>query len=52
MKVIGTVKKMLRCKHLLHTICICEVVEKARSVAAALCPLCRVSSILFVGENC
>ena len=39
---LGKVKRM-RCNHLLHTKCICEVVEKARSIQAALCPLCRVS---------
>ena len=39
---LGRVKKMM-CNHLLHTKCICEVVEKARSIQAALCPLCRVS---------
>ena len=39
---LGRVKKMM-CNHLLHTKCICEVVEKAKSIQAALCPLCRVS---------
>ena len=39
---LGRVKKMM-CNHLLHTKCICEVVEKARSIQAALCSLCRVS---------
>ena len=39
---LGKVKRM-RCNHLLHTKCICEVVEKAKSIQAALCPLCRVS---------
>ena len=37
------VKKLKQCSHLLHTKCICDVVEKARSVDTALCPLCRVS---------
>ena len=41
---LARVKKMM-CNHLLHTKCICEVVEKAKSIQAALCPLCRVSGV-------
>ena len=45
MNKVGHVKKMT-CNHLLHTMCIIEVVEKARSAETALCPLCRVSILI------
>jgi len=35
--------KKLPCGHLYHTHCLREVVERARSVQAAKCPLCRAS---------
>jgi hypothetical protein len=38
----GTVKKV-GCGHLYHTACLREVVERARSIEAARCPLCRAS---------
>jgi hypothetical protein len=38
----GNVKKV-GCAHLYHTSCLREVVERARSIAAARCPLCRAS---------
>lgn len=38
----GSVKK-LGCGHLYHTHCLREVVERARSIEAARCPLCRAS---------
>jgi hypothetical protein len=38
----GNVKKV-GCGHLYHTICLREVVERARSMEAARCPLCRAS---------
>jgi hypothetical protein len=40
----GNVKK-LRCGHIFHTNCLCEVVERARSIEAAKCPLCRQSIV-------
>jgi hypothetical protein len=40
----GHVKK-LRCGHLYHTHCLREVVERAHSIHAAKCPLCRASLI-------
>jgi hypothetical protein len=39
---LGNVKKM-RCGHLYHTHCLREVVERARSIETARCPLCRAS---------
>lgn len=33
--------KKVACGHLYHTVCLREVVERARSVEAARCPLCR-----------
>ena len=45
MNKVGYVKKMT-CNHLLHTMCIIEVAEKARSAETALCPLCRVSILI------
>lgn len=39
---LGNVKKV-RCGHLYHTHCLREVVERARSIEAARCPLCRAS---------
>jgi len=41
---VGSVKKV-GCGHLYHTHCLREVVERARSMEAARCPLCR-SSVL------
>ena len=38
----GSVKKV-GCGHLYHTHCLREVVERARSMEAARCPLCRAS---------
>jgi hypothetical protein len=38
----GSVKKV-GCGHLYHTTCLREVVERARSIEAARCPLCRAS---------
>jgi len=38
----GNVKKV-GCGHLYHTNCLREVVERARSIEAARCPLCRQS---------
>lgn len=38
----GNVKKV-GCGHLYHTHCLREVVERARSIEAAKCPLCRAS---------
>jgi hypothetical protein len=38
----GHVKKV-KCGHLYHTHCLREVVERAQSVQAAKCPLCRAS---------
>lgn len=38
----GSVKKV-GCGHLYHTHCLREVVERARSIEAAKCPLCRAS---------
>jgi len=38
----GNAKKV-GCGHLYHTICLREVVERARSIEAARCPLCRAS---------
>jgi hypothetical protein len=38
----GNVKKV-GCGHLYHTHCLREVVERARSLEAAKCPLCRAS---------
>ena len=46
MNKVGYVKKMEQCNHLLHTMCIIEVAEKARSAETALCPLCRVSILI------
>ena len=39
---LGNVKK-IGCGHLFHTQCLREVVERARSIEAARCPLCRAS---------
>lgn len=38
----GNVKK-IGCGHLYHTPCLRQVIEKARSMEAARCPLCRAS---------
>lgn len=38
----GNVKK-IGCGHLYHTACLRQVIEKARSMEAARCPLCRAS---------
>ena len=38
----GSVKRV-GCGHLYHTHCLREVVERARSIEAAKCPLCRAS---------
>ena len=35
--------KKVACGHLYHATCLGEVVERARSMEAALCPLCRAS---------
>lgn len=40
----GNVKK-IGCGHLYHTNCLREVVERARSIDAARCPLCRASIV-------
>eukprot|EP00550_Attheya_septentrionalis_P010255 CAMPEP_0198288394 /NCGR_PEP_ID=MMETSP1449-20131203/6896_1 /TAXON_ID=420275 /ORGANISM="Attheya septentrionalis, Strain CCMP2084" /LENGTH=936 /DNA_ID=CAMNT_0043986513 /DNA_START=68 /DNA_END=2878 /DNA_ORIENTATION=- len=40
----GNVKKV-GCGHLYHTHCLREVVERARSIEAARCPLCRASVV-------
>ena len=40
----GNVKKV-GCGHLYHTSCLREVVERARSVETARCPLCRASIV-------
>jgi len=40
----GNVKKV-PCGHLYHTNCLREVVERARSIEAAKCPLCRASLV-------
>ena len=40
----GHVKK-LKCSHLFHTHCLREVVERAQSINAAKCPLCRSSLV-------
>lgn len=39
---VGNVKKV-GCGHLYHSHCLREVVERARSIEAARCPLCRAS---------
>ena len=41
MNTLGKVKK-LTCNHLLHTTCLCDIIQKARS-RTAKCPICRVS---------
>ena len=38
----GNIKKVA-CGHMYHTHCLREVVERARSIEAARCPLCRAS---------
>ena len=38
----GSIKKV-GCGHMYHTHCLREVVERARSIEAARCPLCRAS---------
>jgi len=47
----GSVKK-LPCGHLYHAHCLREVVERARSVHSAKCPLCRanVSIVTFISN--
>jgi len=40
----GNVKKV-GCGHLYHTNCLREIVERARSIEAAKCPLCRASIV-------
>lgn len=40
----GSVKKV-GCGHFYHTHCLREVVERARSIEAAKCPLCRASVV-------
>jgi len=40
----GNVKK-IGCGHLYHTNCLREIVERARSIEAARCPLCRASVV-------
>lgn len=40
----GNVKK-IGCGHIYHTNCLREVVERARSIEAARCPLCRQSIV-------
>ena len=37
--------KKVGCGHLFHTHCLREVVERARSIEAARCPLCRASVV-------
>ena len=37
--------KILKCGHLYHTHCLREVVERAQSIQAAKCPLCRASVV-------
>ena len=51
----GNVKKV-GCGHLYHTTCLREVVERARSIEAARCPLCRASVLdgrqqVSIGRN-
>ena len=40
----GNVKKVA-CGHLYHTTCLREIIERARSIEAARCPLCRASLV-------
>lgn len=56
MNKLGKVKK-LTCNHLLHTTCLCDIIQKAKQMARsrtitiqnaiqmARCPICRVSDI-------
>ena len=39
---LGKTKK-LSCNHMLHTMCLCEMLERVQRFDAALCPQCRVS---------
>jgi Ring finger domain len=41
---VGSVKKV-GCGHLYHTSCLREVIERAHSIEAAKCPLCRASVV-------
>jgi len=41
---VGSVKKV-GCGHLYHTNCLREVIERAHSIEAAKCPLCRASVV-------
>ena len=43
--------KKVACGHLYHTLCLREVVERARSMEAARCPLCRASIVHGVGGD-
>ena len=43
MKLGKTKKKKLSCNHMLHTMCLCEMLERVQRFDAALCPQCRVS---------
>lgn len=42
---LGSNVKKLKCNHMYHSHCLHKVVERARSLEAAKCPLCRASMI-------
>ena len=43
MSIDGSPVKKVSCGHMYHTTCLREVVERARTIEAAKCPLCRAS---------